>query len=72
MDAGARAVLVCPVRCAATADAFAARAAAEGLACERDRLPDGAAAERYEGGYARYDLRWTPERLADHEYGVSG
>ena len=65
--AQARALLVCPVRCAATAAAFEARAAVEGLACDRQRLPDGDGAERYEGGYARFDLRWQTERLLPDE-----
>ena len=55
----ARALLVCPVRCCATAAAFEARAAALGLRCTRRALAGGAAAERYEGGYARFDLRWA-------------
>jgi predicted nicotinamide N-methyase len=67
--AQARALLVCPVRCAATAAAFEARAAAEGLDCVRQRLPDGDGAERYEGGYARFDLRWQTERLLPDEEG---
>ena len=57
--AAARALLVCPVRCGATAAAFEARAAALGLHCARQALAGGAAPERYEGGYARFDLRWA-------------
>ena len=64
-DAAARALLVCPVRREATAAAFQAHAAQQGLACARRRLRGGDGAERYEGGYARFDLRWARERLPD-------
>jgi len=65
VTASARALLVCPVRCAATAAAFERRLAAEGLTCARQQLPDGASCERYEGGYARFDVAWSQERLLD-------
>jgi hypothetical protein len=52
-------LLVCPIRCAKTADAFVAAAAAAGLRAARTPLAGGEGAERYEGGYARFDVRWA-------------
>jgi hypothetical protein len=58
---GAAALLVCPVRCSATVDAFVAFAAAAGLQATRAPLAGGEGAERYEGGYARIEVRWAEE-----------
>jgi hypothetical protein len=57
----ARALLICPVRCSDTIDSFLAAASAAGLAATRARLAGGEGAERYEGGYARIDVRWADD-----------
>jgi hypothetical protein len=57
----ARGLLICPVRCSDTIDAFLAAASAAGLAATRARLAGGEGAERYEGGYARIDVRWADD-----------
>jgi hypothetical protein len=56
-----RGLLVCPVRDEAIAAAFARRAAAAGLAVTHSPVEDAPGAERYEGGYARFELRWADD-----------
>ena len=58
---GAHALVVCPIREEAIAAAFERRCAAAGLAARRTPVQGGEGAERYEGGYARFDVAWADE-----------